>query len=342
MGQMTGALYLPCMKKHLYAFLLLMISCNTADNSHPETTSERPQVQLFEPGIISTGMNELNATFSPDGSVMLYTIANNSSSHTFYTIFIAQKQNGEWSKATIAPFSGQFSDADPFFAPDGKGVYFISLRPRAGAGEAQSNFDIWYVGYENNRWLSPQNVGDSVNGDKDELYPAVSRNGNLFFSRETEKGYDILMSSVTSTGYRMATALKGEVNTAAIEYDAYVSPDERYMIFTAIGRDDSKGSGDLYISYNNNGHWSLGENLGDEINSAFMDQCPSMSPDGSTFLFTSFRDNKSFAFQRPVPTDEYFEILESPFNGLGNIFWISSRGIFETATSDSLRTPVSY
>ncbi len=329
------------MKKKFHTVLLLMISCHNSFDTRSELKPDTPKVQLFEPGIISTELNELNATFSPDGSVMLYTIANNSSSHTFYTIFISQKRHGEWSPPTIAPFSGQFSDADPFFAPNGNGLYFISVRPRSGVGEAQEDFDIWYVGYENDRWLTPQNVGDSVNSNKDELYPAVSLNGNLFFSRETDNGYDILMSNPASTGFRAASALKGGVNTNAVEYDAYVSPDERYMIFTAIGRDDSRGSGDLYISYNYNGEWSLGENLGDEINSAFMDQCPAMSPDGTRFLFTSFRDNKSFSFQRPIMTDDYLKILSSPFNGLGNIFWVSSPHIFGAYSSDS-NAPVSY
>ena len=330
------------MKKHFHAFLLLMSSCQTGGDTHPEAEFRSSQVQLLAPGIISTALNELNATVSPDGSLLLYTIANNSSSHTFYTIFISHAHNGEWSDPVIAPFSGQFSDADPFFAPDGKGLYFISHRPRPGEGKAREDFDIWYVGYGKDRWLDPHYIGDSVNSEKDELYPAVSRNGNLYFSRETENGYDILVSNPTSTGYGRASALKGEVNTTAIEYDAYVSPDERYMIFTAIGRADSRGSGDLYISHNYNGEWSLGENLGDEINSAFMDQCPGVTPDGTKFLFTSFRDNNSFSFRRPVTTDKYLEVLSSPFNGLGNIFWTPSHHLFEMANTDSLTTSVSY
>jgi len=322
------------LKQHLNVFLLLVISCPVSSLiSSVKKESGRTEAQLFAPGIISTALNELNATFSPDGSLVLYTIANNSSSHTFYTIFTSRKRKGEWSRPTIAPFSGQFSDADPFFAPNGRGLYFISLRPRSGAGEAQKNFDVWYVPYDKDRWLTPQHLGDSVNSDKDELYPAVSQSGNLYFSRETENGYDIMMSAATATGYGLASPIKGRLNTKAIEYDAYVSPDERFIIFTAIGRDDSMGSGDLYISFNHHGEWSPARNLGDKINSAFMDQCPGMSPDGTKFLFTSFRDNNSFSFREPVKTDDYFEVLSSPFNGLGNIFWIPSRYVFERPTS---------
>jgi Tol biopolymer transport system component len=99
--------------------------------------------ELFAKEIISTQFNELNSSFSPDGNTFLYTIANNS-----YTIFISKRVNGKWSKPQIAPFSGQHSDADPFFSPDGKRIYFISYRPIDKNIKEKNDFDIWFLSYE--------------------------------------------------------------------------------------------------------------------------------------------------------------------------------------------------
>lgn len=317
-------------------FLLLLFSsfvCRTKEATvrNNDLSSKDPHihVELFEEGFVSTFLNELNASFSPDENMFLYTIANNSCSNTFYSIFVSLKKNGKWSPPRIAPFSGQFSDADPFFSPDGKKVYFISYRPVRTNETLNTDSDIWSVDYHDGKWSTPQHLGETVNSDADEYYPSLSKNGNLYFSSENgENGYDIMFSKYTDTGFLKAEVIGDSVNTTATEYDAYIAPDESYIIFTSIGRKDGLGSGDLYISNKINGKWTEGKNLGPKINSTFMDQCPNVTTDGKYFFFTSFRDNHSFGFTRRLSTAEYINHLQSPFNGMGNIFWIDSKAIF--------------
>ncbi|MBI5370738.1 MAG: PD40 domain-containing protein [Sphingobacteriales bacterium] len=288
------------------------------------------QSELFASNFISTSNNELDACFSPDGNMFLYTIANNSYSNTFYTIFLSKKLNNKWSRPEIAPFSGQYSDADPFFSPDGKKLYFISYRPADGSDKPNNNSDIWFVEIINDCWSVPKHLGEAVNSKSDEYYPSVSKNGNLYFSSENGKtGYDVMFSKHTDTGFAKSVSIGDSVNTMATEYDAYISPDESYIIFTSIGRKDGLGSGDLYISFKVNDKWTKGVNLGKGINSPFMDQCPNVSPDGKCFFYTSFRDNNSFVFSKKISTAEYTTHLHSPLNGLGNIFWIDNKKVFE-------------
>ncbi|HET8963115.1 MAG TPA: hypothetical protein VFM99_04415, partial [Chitinophagales bacterium] len=45
---------------------------------------------------------------------------------------------------------------------------------------------------------------------------------------------------------------------------------------------------------------------------------------GKTFLFTSFRDNNHYKYENEFSTQSYINQLNSPFNGLGNIFWVDS------------------
>lgn len=54
-----------------------------------------------------------------------------------------------------------------------------------------------------------------------------------------------------------------------------------------------------------------------------------ISPDGKYFFFTSFRDKQLYKFKQPVLTADYLEILSSPLNGLGNIFWVETKEILK-------------
>jgi Tol biopolymer transport system component len=60
-----------------------------------------------------------------------------------------------------------------------------------------------------------------------------------------------------------------------------------------------------------------------------MDQCPAISPDGKYFFFTSFRDNDTFKFNKNILTTDYLKLLQSPFNGMANIFWVDSKTILK-------------
>jgi len=52
-------------------------------------------------------------------------------------------ENG-WLTPRVAPFSGTFEDYDPLFAPDGKRLYFSSVRPTEATGQPGTT-GIWFV-----------------------------------------------------------------------------------------------------------------------------------------------------------------------------------------------------
>lgn len=289
----------------------------------------KDSVELFGKGYISTHLNEYNITFSPKGDVILFTIANNTYANRFYTIFEIHKNNDQWTKPKIASFSGRFSDADPFFAPDGSGVYFISTRPKL-PNIPKEDFDIWFVSYKNKKFGIPEHLGNIVNSENDELYPSVSKNGNIYFSTENgSNGYDLMMSELVNKQFQKPVALKGSINTKVTEFDAVISPDESYIIYTNMGDKDNIGSGDLYISFNKDGYWVTGQSLGNTVNTIHMEQCPIISGDGQFLFFTSFRDSQPYNFEKPIETKEYLNLLNSPLNGLGNIFWIDLKHLLE-------------
>jgi hypothetical protein len=76
------------------------------------------------------------------------------------------------------------------------------------------------------------------------------------------------------------------INTPHYEADVFISPDEKYIIYCSE-RPDSKGKGDLYISFKNDkGEWQPAKNMGTPINTEGYEFCPFVTSDGK-FLFFS-------------------------------------------------------
>lgn len=80
------------------------------------------------------------------------------------------------------------------------------------------------------------------------------------------------------------------VNSELHDWDAFVAPDESYLIFSSQDRPDSVGAQDLYISFRNeDGSWTEARNMGPRVNSPSDEICPSVSIDGEILFFTSRR-----------------------------------------------------
>src|SRR5210317_1445200 len=85
---------------------------------------------VFLPNVISTDLNERDLAISPGGDTIIYTVGTHDNTHR--GLFLVSKIDEEWSEKQLLPFSGQFQDIEPFFAPDGKRLLFASTRPIFG------------------------------------------------------------------------------------------------------------------------------------------------------------------------------------------------------------------
>src|SRR5512133_1066354 len=144
---------------------MLMTSSLAAQPAPYDSAKPLAHATLFAPGIISTGDYESHPTFTPDGlEIYFLKMAPNFSR---WTIFVSRYKDGRWSQPEVAPFSGQFQDADPYITVDGKHFYFISDRPVETDGERQSHHDIWVMDKTESGWSAPCHLPAPVNSDTD-------------------------------------------------------------------------------------------------------------------------------------------------------------------------------
>ncbi|BFG69122.1 hypothetical protein KACHI17_00030 [Sediminibacterium sp. KACHI17] len=281
--------------------------------------------------MISTGFAERDFALSPDESEIFYTLQ--SPLGYFQTIVYMKKDaKGFWSKPEIAPFAGVFTDLEPAFSADGKRLYFASNRPISG--DKPKDFDIWYVEKQNGQWsTSPINLGSPVNTAGNEFYPSITKSGNLYYTATYKNGVgreDIFMASWKDGKYIDAVPLDTAVNSKVDEFNAFVSPDEDFILFTSYGRKDDMGRSDLYISQKDpSGKWMPARNVS-LLNSNRIDYCPFVSFDKKKLFFTSERNMLKQSYETKIGIEALKKIFSSPQNGSGDIYWISFEKVLES------------
>ena len=242
-------------------------------------------------------------------------------------ICLKKDTNGIWKKADVADFSGMYQDLEPAFSPDGLRLYFVSNRPNNKKTTEPKDYDIWYISRKdrNSTWSEPINIGAPINTVNNEFYPSITNSNNLYFTSDagnTKGKDDIFISKWINGKYTTPESLSDSINSAGYEFNAFVAPDESYLIYTCYNRPFGSGSGDLYISYRNkNGDWSNAQNMGKEINSAQMDYCPFVDLKGNLY-FTSKRNNLVTQFDGKKTISEILEEMNKYENGLSRLYQV--------------------
>jgi Tol biopolymer transport system component len=323
-------------------FLLFVISVNVGFTAawsqatkNLSLASPPSILSMLGEDFISSPINERDFALSPDGKEIFFTISTPKS--TFQTIVHSKQiSEGKWSPLEVVTFAGMYSDLEPAFSPDGNTLYFSSNRPLAG--NEVKDFDIWKVSRKDSGWGVPENLGAPINTEADEFYPSITKSSNLYFTATYKGGpgrEDIYVANFQNGTYQKPVALDTTVNSKFYEFNAFVSADEKYILFTSYGRADDTGGGDLYMSVkDSNGKWQPAKNL-KRLNSKQLDYCPSLSPDGKRLFITSDRHQLPTAFIKQSATYRDIQELSSkPMNANGNIYWIDFQVVLDQFNTD--------
>lgn len=233
-------------------------------------------------------------------------------------------KNKKWKNPILLSFCDGYSYLEPFLSKDGNKLYFASNRPHNQTDTTKSNFDIWYVERKssNNDWSEPINIGNPVNTENDEFYPTLADNGNLYFTMDSKLGLgkdDIYCCKWNGTEYSKPILLNNNINSDGYEFNAFISKDESFIIYTKYNSKDGYGSGDLYISRKDvNNQWKLAENMGNTINTKYMEYCPFYDSNTNTLYFTSKRAN--LLPRKFQDIELYLETITGSHNGLSKIY----------------------
>jgi WD40-like Beta Propeller Repeat len=313
-------------------FTIVFSSCKNNEFKENEIVKratkieQKDGVQPFAEYIFSQFYNVRDFTMNSDEDEAYFTLQ--SPARELSVIMKMKKENNYWQDPEISSFSGQFTDLEPFLSPDNLKLYFVSNRPVTMDSTKSKDMDIWYVERNSKtaNWSEPKNIGAPINTDGDEFYPSVSSNGSLYFTaikKELESQDDIFVSKWVNNTYSKPELLGEAINSKGAEYNAYIAPDESYILFGGWRRPDALGSGDMYISKNIDGVWQAAENLGENINSEYMEFCPFVN--NGVLYFTSRRssvEQKENGFDN---TKELITEINRYDNGASRIYKVNFR-----------------
>jgi Tol biopolymer transport system component len=306
---------------------------------HVEGNVGEPRV--FAEGIISTANDEAGGTFSPDGTEFYFTrLVPYTTLPRLGILCVSYYRNAQWSVPTVLPFSGQYTDYPPKFSPDGKRMFFASSRPLPDG--TRGALRIWEVERTSSGWGVPSPLPPPINvsGSFWNADPSVGSDGTLYFSSDRGGGgsLHIYRSRFVDGKYTEPEKLGPEVNSEFNDYQPYISPDGKILIFSSVGSevppfDHRPGElstggkpyprGDLYVSFYRNEKWTPARHLEHGINTFAEEQFPVLTPDGKYLFFSSERSSFTVPTARRLDHREMESQLHSIYNGHGNIFFIS-------------------
>ncbi len=312
-------------------YLMLLISCTHVDYKDHAAIRQQPDViselayqpQMVGPYVISSPHFEGHASITPSGNEIYFAIYTHD--HSYSTIAHSTYANGSWKEPEIAGFSGKYADGSPALSPDGKKLFFSSRRPVGSSGEVNSSNDIWYVEQVDNNWSTPVWLPAEINTGFNEFSPSVDLEGNLYFCSNRPGGFgdmDVYYAEFSNGQFQASVLLDSLINSKYHEGNVGVSPDGKMLFVMVQHKPGDLGYDDIHFALRTDQNWSPLKNIGSIVNTYSFDFSPKVSPDGKTLFFAS-RVNRDYHLKDTTYTHDLLgNYLNSPLNGLGNIYKI--------------------
>jgi OmpA-OmpF porin, OOP family len=190
-------------------------------------------------------------------------------------------------------------ELNPILSPDGKTLYFSRRNHPENIGGAADKEDIWFSELdETGNWQKAKNMGAQFNNAGPNFVSAVNAatpdGKSVVMVLGNQYGDDGKMMAGVSISDNIngkwskpkALVIKNDYNYN--DRANYFMINNRQVLLMSIEREDSRGSRDLYVSFQKpDSTWSEPANLGDDINTASEESAPFMASDNETLYFAS-------------------------------------------------------
>ena len=220
------------------------------------TTRDPGNGKWFEPQLlpntINSKDNEGSAVLSPMGDKIYFTRCPRLKKVNLgCEIFYSERKGDSWSqskKINLKPEGGDtLSCGHPAMDSEMKFMIFSADFP-GGFG----SHDLWISEYDEreSNWMSPVNLGSSINTSGEEMFPYISDDGSLYFSSDGYEGFgglDIFKSySLGDKKWGNVENLRYPMNSSEHDYGIIFERNtDRRGVFTS-SRKGTKGKDDIW------------------------------------------------------------------------------------------------
>jgi outer membrane protein OmpA-like peptidoglycan-associated protein len=217
-----------------------------------------PDGSLAKPEVFAKNMNtkyhEGPAAFSSDNKIMFFTRNNyfhkkakaSKTGVNNLEIFYTTIKGKTWAKETPVPFNNdEYSVGHPSLSSDGKWLYFSSDMPGGKGGS-----DIYKVEVkEGYGFGEPQNLGDKINTEGNEMFPFILEDGTLFFASNGLPGLgglDLFIAQVSNSTFNEPMNMGAPLNTTYDDFSLIIDKEMKRGYFSS-NRKNGLADDDIYF-----------------------------------------------------------------------------------------------
>lgn len=202
-----------------------------------------------------------------------------------------------------AGINSDFHEYIPLISVDNKLMYFCRL-DKAATGKEDENIYVSHL--KDNQWQPAEYLQGLNTHHNNEGPLAISADNRhlIIFNGNLQNG-DMQVSEHSSNGWSKAVSLPSTINTSSWDADALISSDGKALLFVSEreevldlrlgeypasfhGRKIIIGNRDIFVSIKSeSGEWQAPINLGDVINTPYVERTPFLHPDMKTLYFSS-------------------------------------------------------
>ena len=282
--------------------------------------------QVFAPGIVSNGLNNRDITITPAGDEIYF--VSNTPNYNYAAIFVISRENNVWNDPQVVSFgtNTNYISIEPCLSFDGNTLFYASNKPVSDSSK-KDVMNIWKVNRIDNNWAEPIPLDSNINSNQGEYYPSLTKYGTLYFTREEKNRINFIYRSEFRNGtFTPPERLPIQVNCGKNRFNAYISPDESFIIIPAIGVEKEVVGTNYYISFRNDeDHWSNPQNMGNKVNDNLgQGWSASLSPDGKYLFFMSSKGLDENLLPEKLSVEFFANLQTEPQNGNSDIYWVST------------------
>lgn len=185
-----------------------------------------PQIAPF-----SGNKDDLEPAFTPSGDKLFFSSKRNADNYDIY--YVERLAGGDWSapKAVEGDVNTPANEFYPSVAADGT-LYYTAKYAHGVGGE-----DIWFATEDNGTYVDPTPV-PAINTQYDEFNAYIDPEQTYIYFGSYGRpdgagGGDIYYAEKSAGLWKPGVHLGPEINTPALDYCPYVSPDGQYLFFTS-------------------------------------------------------------------------------------------------------------
>jgi outer membrane protein OmpA-like peptidoglycan-associated protein len=299
---------------NLYAAVIDASESGSMSQQDGGIIGKKANIRIINLGpVVNFGDLDYAPTISADGRTLFYVSNRDGSkknkdgenSHDFWATKKAERLDTNFS----TPFNidtttawGNLGVNTPLnegaasIAADRQTLYFTGCNRPDGLGSC----DLYVTEIEGDKWGKPRNLGPNVNSEKWDSQPSITAGKDrLYFASARpgpngEENFDIWYCDWDDNTEEFKPAKNlTQVNTKGKEVGPFIGADGVTLFFSSDGYQPNYGGLDFYVTRydQSTDKWSVPENLGEPINTAYDDQFITLPASGDIIYFSSKRND---------------------------------------------------